>query len=425
MKHYFLNRKPFSYEIKEFDELLKSSDNFVLFQEDIMKTLVYVGFEEDETYGLLKAIAKKKEGIIEPIYERFINGFVAKTGDKDNAEKVWRIIEDAVGYGFNSSHAYSVALDSAYGGWLKAHYPLEYYSTVFNIYENDTEITAKLLRELDYFGIQVKPIKFGMSKATYSYDKETNSIYKGLASIKYLNHQISNELYHLSKNKTYRVVGDKVEYSFLDLLVDIEENTSVNSRQLEILIRLDFFSEFGHKQKLLKLSDIFKNGKIDGFTKDGRPKKIGIHYSKSLSDKSKVQRLENLFKIQDEIMSEENKPYDIYEQIAFEKDVLGSPVFIQPNAKPSFAVVTHVDKKFTPRITLYQLKTGKEVVVKVDKKKFYSDNDEFLYLGDIIEVLETTVKDGWRKTDKGFEKDESKKETFLNKCNLLYRKGEK
>ena len=33
-----------------------------------MATLVYVGFEEDETYSLLKAIAKKKEGIIEPIF---------------------------------------------------------------------------------------------------------------------------------------------------------------------------------------------------------------------------------------------------------------------------------------------------------------------------------------------------------------------
>lgn len=80
MKHYFLNRLPFSYGIEPFDKLLESSDNFILYQEDIMKTLVYAGFSEDHTYGLLKAIAKKKEGVIEPIHDKFIEGFVAAIG---------------------------------------------------------------------------------------------------------------------------------------------------------------------------------------------------------------------------------------------------------------------------------------------------------------------------------------------------------
>ena len=49
MKHYFLERKEFSYGIEEFDKILETSDNFVLYQENIMATLVYAGFEEDET----------------------------------------------------------------------------------------------------------------------------------------------------------------------------------------------------------------------------------------------------------------------------------------------------------------------------------------------------------------------------------------
>ena len=76
----FLNRKEFSYGIEQFDKLLASSDNFILYQEDIMKTLVYAGFSEDVTYGLLKAIAKKKDGIIEPIHDKFIEGFVEAIG---------------------------------------------------------------------------------------------------------------------------------------------------------------------------------------------------------------------------------------------------------------------------------------------------------------------------------------------------------
>ena len=106
MKAYFLNREPFSYGIPTFDKILESSDNFVLYQENIMSALVYVGFLEDETYGLLKAIAKKKEGIIEPIHDKFIDGFKKRVIEEDGtsedvaeeqALKVWKIIEDAVG----------------------------------------------------------------------------------------------------------------------------------------------------------------------------------------------------------------------------------------------------------------------------------------------------------------------------------------
>lgn len=97
MKEYFLGRKEFSYDIPEFDTLLESSDNFILYQESIMKVLIYAGFSEDNTYSLLKAIAKKKEGIIEPIQEKFLNGFIEKTGSEENAKRVWQIVEDAVG----------------------------------------------------------------------------------------------------------------------------------------------------------------------------------------------------------------------------------------------------------------------------------------------------------------------------------------
>ena len=108
----------------------------------------------------MKAIAKKKPGIIEPIYERFINGFTSKTGSEENAQKVWKIIEDAVNYGFNSSHSLSVAYDSLYGAYLKAEYPLEYYTVVLNKYQNDTEMTDKIYKELIHFGITVEPIQF-------------------------------------------------------------------------------------------------------------------------------------------------------------------------------------------------------------------------------------------------------------------------
>ena len=60
---------------------------------------------------------------------------------------------------------------------------------------------------------------------------------------------IANELYDLSKRKKY--------IRFVDVLKDIDQETSLNSRQLDILIKLDFFSEFGNQRELMRITDLF------------------------------------------------------------------------------------------------------------------------------------------------------------------------
>lgn len=366
MKHYFLNRLEFSYGIKELDNLLIESDNFILYQESIMKVLVWVGFSEDETYSLLKAIAKKKEGIIEPIYERFIDGFVKKTSSNEDAEKVWKIISDSVDYGFNSSHAYSVALDSAYGAYLKVNYPLEYFTVILTKYEDDTDTTSKIFKELLHFGIKISPIKFRQSKAHYSPNKENNTIYKGIKSVKYLNEKIADELFELGKNHYD---------SFIDLLIDVTENTSVNTRQCDILIRLDFFSEFGQNNELLQIYSEFSS-----------------KYKKTYVEKTKTKRIEELTQRENEIRNTlKDKVLPIHDSIIFMKEMLGYADLKYPSAKDWFVIVD-IDKKYTPRLTVYDLVTSEEKSIKMEKKKFYKGNEESLKIGDVIKITQTEWK---------------------------------
>ncbi|PKR83527.1 PHP domain-containing protein [Heyndrickxia camelliae] len=372
MKHLLLDRQPFSYGIPEFDEILRESDNFVLYQENIMATLVYAGFPEDETYGLLKAIAKKKPGIIEPIYERFVNGFIEKTGSPDNAEKVWKIIEDAVRYGFNSSHSLSVAYDSLYGAYLKANFPLEYYAVILNKYEGDTDMTDKIYKELRYFNIGVIPAEFGKARSKYSVDKNKNQIVKGLSSIKFLNDQVSEMLYVMSQENTYD--------DFLSLLIDIEENTSVNSRQMEILIKLDYFKAFGKSKYLNEIYMKFKE-----------------RYKKTHKDKTKNERLKE---IKEYISTLENEDIPIQEKILFEKEVLGYGQTTFPKVSKAYAMVVDLDTKYSPKITLYIMNNGVEVQLKVSKANFYDQNGDYMInKGDIIKVLKVNKRPKSQKID--------------------------
>lgn len=107
------NRESFSYGIPAFDRILQTKElpqSFILYQEQTMNTLNYAGFPIDECYGIIKAIAKKHPEKVRPLKDRFITGFKQRIMDDDhvpeaeaqeNSEKVWKIISDSCGYGFN------------------------------------------------------------------------------------------------------------------------------------------------------------------------------------------------------------------------------------------------------------------------------------------------------------------------------------
>lgn len=105
--------------------------------------------------------------------------------------------------------------------------------------------------------------KWGFSKSYYSYDKGKRVIAKGILSIKYMSNGVAEMLYNLAHSKKY-------EY-FVDVLYDIEKQKALKSNQLSILIKIDFFSEFGNQRELTRINDFFS-----GIMKKGEVKQIKI-----------------------------------------------------------------------------------------------------------------------------------------------------
>lgn len=177
----FLARQHFDYGIPAFDQLVQTRDmtsSFILYQEQTMKVLQYAGFSAPESYAAIKAIAKKHPEKVLPLKERFLKEFSLKT-DEASAAKVWQIIEDATSYGFNASHAVCVALDSLYGAYLKAHYPLEYYTTLLSSYaeKGDKDRIAQAKDEMRKgFDIRIAPCRFRQDNRDFYIDRADNTI---------------------------------------------------------------------------------------------------------------------------------------------------------------------------------------------------------------------------------------------------------
>ena len=110
----FESRQDFSYDVKPFDELLRTDElpqSFCLYQEQQMAALNFAGFPMKECYAAVKNIAKKRKEKVLAYRERFINGFSKKLIEQEHLDEktalektdmVWKIIEDSASYSFNA-----------------------------------------------------------------------------------------------------------------------------------------------------------------------------------------------------------------------------------------------------------------------------------------------------------------------------------
>ena len=408
----FIARKEYTTGVKELDNLLEDSEHRLIYQESIMKYLIWLGIPETSSYDIIKKIAKKKfkEQELKELKDKLIEGWKKQVGREEGFEETWKVVEDASRYSFNCSHSLSYAYDSLYGAYLKSHYPLEYYTIVFDYYKDDAERTSKLTDELKYFNIKLSKPKFRYSKSSYFMDRETNTIYKGVASIKYLNDGAAEYLYSLRHNHYD---------NFISLLQQIEEDRQINSRQMEILIQLQYFDEFGKNKKLLDTYKYFKalygrktlvkekladqglttEDIIDCYEKETEKQYVNVDYMKILANVEK--------RIPNEIVP-------ITEQVLFEVDVVGY-ISMTYDVDKRYCLVTDVDTKYSPKVTLYSLGSGKEVVCKINKALFKA---EPFKRGQLIKCGKFFEKYKQRKTENGWEQT-NEKEWWLNDYELI------
>ena len=358
----FVERQPYTTGVKDLDDILEDSFHYLIYQESIMKYLVWLGIEEKGTYDIIKKIAKKKfkEDELKTLKAQLLDGWVKNVGKEEGFNETWQVVEDAAHYSFNASHSLSVAIDSLYGGYLKAHYPLEYFTVALSLYSGDMDRTANLISEMNYFGIELKPIKFRHSNANYNIDRETNSIYKGVGAVKYCNEEVGNKLFEMRDQK-------------FDSFLDILEVFSGNSRQREILIKLGYFEEFGGTLKLLKLCDLFdlyKGKKLIKKDKCNLPLDIVQKYA--ISETAKQYKFDG--PSMDAMLREfaamiPNSEIPLRTRLESEAEFLGYISYVNPKLQ-NIGFVLNLDTRYSPKASIYMLSTGETITVKISKQAY-------------------------------------------------------
>ena len=268
---------------QQLNEFLAPTLGYLVYQEQIIGFLnKFCGYTMGQADVVRRHFSKKTgtEEDIPMIKAGFIKTMTTEYGiSEEEAEKIITnflvVIKDASDYLFSRNHSIPYSMVGYACAWLKHYYPLETLTEALNIYsDTGTDASKQKLDNIKEYikskGITINPIKFGKSRSKFFFDKDTNSIYQGVAAVKNLNDTVSEQLYTLSQGCVYN--------NFIDLLMDISEKTSCNSRQLDILIKLDYFSDFGEPNELTyivsKFSELWVNGK--GFKKNIKQSKLGL-----------------------------------------------------------------------------------------------------------------------------------------------------
>ena len=395
---------------EELNEFLAPEAGRVCMQETIMQFLVkFCGYSNAESDNVRRGIAKKKgtEQLLPEIERRFIEYSsthydITKERCQEVIKPFLQIILDASSYGFSWNHSDAYSCIGYVCGFLRYYYPLEFLTAAFNTFTGKEDKIVAITKYANKVGVKIFPPKFRYSRSGYQMDKTTNSIYKGLESIKYLNAEVSDQLYAMKDMK-------------FDSFIDFLNVSPLNSRQLEILVKLDFFSdEFGKAQKLLKIIDLYN-------TLHGKKqiKKEKTTIPADVLSKYATSESEKMYKFSDEGMSAmltelcnliPDTDIPLQTKLQTQQEMLGYISYTDPS-KSNTAVVMNLDCKYSPKATLYLISTGQTITTKITKKLYQSNP---FAVGAILNYR-TEIKNGWKKDDKGeWVQDPNKHDTWLS-----------
>ena len=239
-------RKKIEYELPELKEILEETLGVIVYQEQVMQIANRLaGYSLGEADLLRRAMGKKKPEEMAQQRERFVEGAAQRNYPAKKIEKIFDLMAQFAGYGFNKSHSAAYALLAYQTAYLKTHYPVEFMAALLTSVTGSTDDVVKYINECREMGIAVEPPDINVSDANFT--PHESAIRFGLAAVKNVGHNaIESIVAGRKKLSRYRDIYEFTENVDLRLL---------NKRVLESLIKSGAMDSFGHRAQLMFVLD--------------------------------------------------------------------------------------------------------------------------------------------------------------------------
>ncbi len=129
---------------------------------------VLAGYSLGEADLLRRAMGKKIAEEMTAQRERFVKGAVERGFPEKKIVKIFDLMEQFAGYGFNKSHSAAYALLAYQTAYLKTQYPVEFMAALLTSQMGNTDNVVKYINECREMEIPVEPPNINVSDAYFT-----------------------------------------------------------------------------------------------------------------------------------------------------------------------------------------------------------------------------------------------------------------
>ncbi len=323
-----------SYLHPKLEPILKNTYGIGVYQEQMMKIAQELaGFTLAEADTLRKAIGKKIKALLDSQKEKLLEGMRKNGIDEKTANVIWELFPPFARYGFNRSHAVCYAMIGYQTAYLKAHYPIEFTTSLFNADSGDIERISFLIEESKKLGVLTLPPD--INKSFVNFVAEDNNIRFGLLAVKNVGAAIVEAIIN------ERLKGGPFQ-DFSDFLNRVNHK-DLNKKSLESLAKAGIFDSLDVERGIILAN-------IENI----------LSFSQNIK-KSLLSNQNNLFGsdfTKNSLKLNSAPPASNREKLVWEKELVG------------LYISTHPLKEYVDRLRISKVKPIKEIKNMADKKLF-------------------------------------------------------
>ncbi|MBI3210466.1 MAG: DNA polymerase III subunit alpha [Candidatus Solibacter usitatus] len=231
-----LGRKQVVYDLPQLKTVLEETYGVIVYQEQVMQiSNLIAGYSLGDADILRRAMGKKQSAEMAQQRARFTQGAKERGFPEKKVEKIFDLMEQFAGYGFNKSHSAAYAYLAYVTAYLKAHYPREFLSALLTSEIGNSSKIVKYINECREMGIKVLPPDVNFSGQYFTPDGE--AIRFGLGAVKNVG---------ISAVESIVKARDSVgKFRSIYQFCEEADLGSVNKRMVESLIRAGAFDSLG------------------------------------------------------------------------------------------------------------------------------------------------------------------------------------
>lgn len=231
------------YPLPELENILKSTNGIFIYQEQIMQVAqIIAGFSLSKADILRKAMSKKTASLMSSMKNDFIEGAIKKGYQKEDAQKIFDLIERFADYGFNKSHSVAYGIVAYQLAYLKSNHPLAFYSAVLSNEQNSDKNKANYINEAKKYGIKI--LVPSVNYSTDRFELENGNLRYSLLGIK----NVGLAGYKAIVEERNRGGLFKDLFDFISRM----DNSKVNVKMFESLVDAGAFDEFHLNRATIK-----------------------------------------------------------------------------------------------------------------------------------------------------------------------------